>query len=301
MASVAVASTQRGCSFCSNGSHLELEGETQTYVLLADDNYMDALKVSLYSLIKHTEGTVHIIVITPSLSEENQQVVSSVMQAAAVNRQGEARHLGSLSLQILKYNRQRIHCQGAGNNDGANLKKSFINAKISLIKNLMEKQLNGYENLQHFMWLDSDILVRGNVTQLYKQCWEHKGVAVASSNLFFVRGDLSNASPSAGKYFNLNFGGIIGQYNVPVRQRERGGHNELIQTSGRVWQTSGGVLFFNLPKFRNSAGSKQAIYNSSSFFDEEQWMDGLVEGQSGALLALSPKFNFRPTMYGTTN
>ena len=151
----------------------------------------------------------------------------------------------------------------------------------------------------HYMWLDSDILIVGSISELYSSCRAKSFVKIEDKKKGIKEGIICCS--------NLNFtnnGAYRIQERVPSIEYT---NNENPDTNSSKWRCSGGVMFFNVAT-RNDVSQKweplfyarkleQGVVHTPK--DEEVFFENLVKGQkycTGCIYAFSPIYDCKPDM-----
>lgn len=282
-----------------------------TFVLGTDKNYIVPTLVTIHSLLKNgvENELTNIIVLTNGLNKDDKTLFGKIVNEIIMGLKKSSKNVKLYFLDISQSEERNLWSGVFKNIDkkfaffGKNIsEKEIIKYKFLLpfcIKNYAmmfasDQETNSLSvsnpksfdkvNIPHYMWLDSDILITQNISQLYKSCLG-SGSGICSSNYYFLTHDLTR--------FGKGFFGGIGSIDVNRIDTENDGPPAF------PWRFSGGVLFFNLKNVNDKLFFNGYNGNNMVGTIDDETFFGLCcrEGYFGeGVFSFSPRYNCRPSM-----
>ncbi len=150
-------------------------------------------------------------------------------------------------------------------------------------------------NIKHYMWLDSDVLIAKDITELYSKCRDNtidgetiKG-GIYCVNYYFINGDITDSEKHTDPRQYTDFKAVINP------------------RASNSWRCSGGVMFFNIfsgdtPLFDHESyleeiqAGQEIKETQLQLKDEEEFYSQIASQYCPPIIALPPKYNCRPAM-----
>ena len=293
-----------------------------TFVLGTDKNYIVPTLVTIHSLLKNgikgVKSNINIVVLSEGLEYEEREVFDSIFKKMAGALLKE-KTVMLYFIDIPASNTLNPWNAITGKNVDDIFKFSGANVKgkrMPKYKAMLPFYINKCHKAEipHYMWLDSDILINEDISNLYQECLGKKA-AIGSANYWFVSEDISHSN-------KIDKGIIIRKIDILPLKKNPNAPFFLSQCHAEKtgWRCSGGVMFFNtfhfsptiLPKLLGS-GKQLQIQDEEQFFywyftqknpfgalDEkkegkkDEKKDEKKEGE--LIYAFSPIYNCRPSM-----
>lgn len=269
-----------------------------TFVLRTDKNYIVPTLVTIHSLLKNgiKDEVINIVILSEDLDENSKQVFVNVF-AEIVKKLKK-------SISKVKLYYLRIPMSNTSNPwsaiTGKDVDDIFIFTGLNVEGKRMPKYkamlpfcINKYCNakIPHYMWLDSDVLVNRDISNLYQKCLGEKA-AIGSANYWFVSKDIPHSN-------EIDKSIVIRKIGILSLEKNPNASFFLSQCHAEKtgWRCSGGVMFFNTCYFSSTELKdflKNKIFQSQ---DEEVFFDWYVlNAPHKSIYAFSPAYNCRPSM-----
>ena len=275
--------------------------EPMTFVLGTDKNYIVPTLVTIHSLLKNgiKDEVINIVILSEDLDKNSEQVFVNVFKEIVKKLKK------SISISKVKLYRLSIPMSNTPNPwnaiTGKDVDDIFIFTGLNVKGKRMPKYkamlpfyINEYRNakIPHYMWLDSDILINGDISDLYRKCLQSKA-AIGSANYWFVSEDIPHSN-------KLDKSIVIRKIGILPLKKNPNAPFLLSQYHAEItgWRCSGGVMFFNTFSFSSTELTNFLNSNKiSQLQDEEMFFDWYVlNDPHKSIYAFSPAYNCRPSM-----
>ena len=271
-----------------------------TFVLGTDKNYIVPTLVTIHSLLKNgikgVKSNINIVVLSEGLEYEEREVFDSIFKKMAGALLKE-KTVMLYFIDIPASNTLNPWNAITGKNVDDIFKFSGANVKgkrMPKYKAMLPFYINKCHKAEipHYMWLDSDILINEDISNLYQECLGKKA-AIGSANYWFVSEDISHSN-------KVDKGIIIRKIDILPLKKNANASLFLSQCHAEKtgWRCSGGVMFFNTSYFSSTELKNFSTSNKiSQIQDEEMFFDWYVPNDPRRLIyAFSPIYNCRPSM-----
>jgi hypothetical protein len=272
-----------------------------TYVMYTDNNYIIPTLVTLFSLLRVNSGNYRVVVFDATEGATAKQWGTIATQLPSMIQSGA-------KVSIIPMIDKRVQLILTRANKPVVTKPHVVGELKILLPFLLKELLyesEEWEEMGDYIWLDSDMIIRQDLTKLYEVC-RQRGVVEAAAN-FYATSGLRKASDDPT---------IMGQddgKSIYWRGRKLTGSSVETEPQSDTmrwknyerWRTSGGLVYvhagFILRAYAGQLSSYTGGRTCQSYEDDEVAIDSILANALGetdgyALLELNPIFNLRPSL-----
>ena len=224
-----------------------------TFVLGTDENYIVPTLVTIHSLLKNgiKDEVINIVILSEDLDKNSKQVFVNVFDEIVKKLKKSISKVKLYYLSIPMSNTSNSWEAIVGKNVDDIFKFSGANVKgkrMPKYKAMLPFYINKYHKAEipHYMWLDSDILINEDISNLYQECLGKKA-AIGSANYWFVSEDIPHSN-------KIDKSIVIRKTDVLSLRKNANASLFLSQCHAEktAWRCSGGVMFFNTSYFSST-------------------------------------------------
>ena len=305
-----------GCLACFEEARAS--SEVFTFVLGTDRGYIIPTLVTLHSLLKsgvRDLQQIQIIILANNLLKSEKEMIKMfVSKRHKYTTDGKEccvqvyfldigednalwkKNLGNVE-QKIQFSISKLNNDECGKMLKYKATLPFYFGIVNLNDGRMFLEKTEKNKIEHYMWLDSDVLIVSDISRIYKECIT-QNVNFGSVNYYFLRKDLIKISTKGFDDFCGGFGRInprnFSDTNMPYTLSTT--EPCKVQKWERVlWRSSGGVLFFRTPQIGTEDVNIRNMTFSKTVEDDEQFFDKyFLNGNN--IYVFSPRYNCRPSL-----